>query len=316
MRVLVTGATTPVGAALVDRLTGDPAVDRVVAVGLEEADDLPASLRHPAVSWHRADLTRHRNLRHLLAGPVADAGVDSVIHLALHRSAADRGRRIRRLNVDATRLLLRLAEDHPTITRFVFASSAAVYRLRAETPTVLREDAELALGGGAQWLRDRVEADVGVCTRMGLSDLSVAVLRLAEVLAPDAGSQLLDYLGARVCLRPLGYDPMLNLLSVDDAARALHLALQLGANGVFNVPGGDTLPLSRAIECCGRRQVPVPGPLVGWLYGARGHRGGEFRYDLNADRFHHTALLDGARAEAELSYRPEQRIDWSSLLPS
>ena len=84
---------------------------------------------------------------------------------------------------------------------------------------------------------------------------------LRQILAPDCGSQLWDYLCSRVCLRPLGYDPMINVLSVDDAAAAIVAALRSDSIGVFNIRGADTLPLSRAIAESHRFELPVPGPL-------------------------------------------------------
>jgi hypothetical protein len=106
---------------------------------------------------------------------------------------------------------------------------------------------------------------------------------------------------------------MLNLLSVDDAARALHLAVHARGSGLYNIPGRDTLPLSRVIALAGRADVAVPGPLLEPLYRLR-HlvTGFSFRYDLNAHRFHFTGLLDGEVAARELGYRPATAIAWSA----
>jgi UDP-glucose 4-epimerase len=149
-----------------------------------------------------------------------------------------------------------------------------------------------------------------VCTRMGMSPLSICVLRLAEVFAPDSGSQLWDWMRSRVCFRPLGYNPMVNVLSIDDAVGALKLAVHGDAQGVFNVPGYDTLPLKQLAEHSGARVVPLPGPMLSPLYRARARaRGADFRYDLNHGRFHTSDLLDGRRAAAELGYRPAHPLD-------
>jgi UDP-glucose 4-epimerase len=137
------------------------------------------------------------------------------------------------------------------------------------------------------------------------------VLRCAELLAPESGSQLHDYLQGLLCLRPFGFDPILNLLSLDDAARAFALALQCPEQGVFNIPGADTLPLSQAIARWGRSEVPVPGPLLGPLYSLRRAVGRtDFRYDLNQSRFHLNATLDGTRAEAVMGYVPKHPLSW------
>ena len=102
---------------------------------------------------------------------------------------------------------------------------------------------------------------------------------------------------------------MINVLSVDDALDAIARALASDARGVFNIPGFDTLPLSSLIALAGRRDVPVPGPLLSPLYRLRTRTVGfEFRYDLNAPRFHLGGILDGARARAALGYQPRHPV--------
>jgi UDP-glucose 4-epimerase len=192
----------------------------------------------------------------------------------------------------------------------VFRSVGDVYAVRASEPNLLDEDTPIDLDPWApQWMRDRVEADLLVAGRLG-SPLAIAVLRYAEVFAPDSGSQLWDYVQSRVCLRPLGFDPMINVLSIDDAVTAAVLAARSREVGIFNIPGLDTLPLSRMIARAGRLGIPVPGPLLAPLYRLRTRAVGfEFRYDLNLRRFHFGGVLEGTRARERLGYVPT----WSAL---
>ncbi len=310
-RLLLTGATTPIGISLLRALLDDPAIEHIIAVGREPVSALGLPLG-PRLSYEVSDLRRSRARRRLLFGPAKDRAVTAVVHAALHRRAQDSGRRIHDLNVEATRELLHLAERHPTIERFIFRSSAAVYRIVADKPSMIDEEHPLNLGPKApQWIRDRVEADLTVCTHMGLSRLKILVLRCAECPTPNAGSQLYDYLQAPLCLRPLGFDPMLNLLSLADATRSLQLALACECEGIFNIPGADTLPLSRVIAAAGRRVVSLPEPLLGPLYRLRtATLGSDFRYDLNSWRFHFSGVLDGRRAAKVLGYCPKNPLRW------
>jgi len=307
--VLVTGATQPLGRRIVELLCeiGRP----VLATGREDPGDIAQSLP-PGVRYTRTDLTRGREVRGLLQGPCMEMGLDAVIHLAFHRAAGLEGHRVHRLNVDATRLLLRLAEEHRTLRRFVHRSTAEVYLVRGSRPALVREDQPLNLDPRAtQWVRDRVEADITVCARTGLSPLHINVLRCAEILAPAMGSQLYDYFGSRVCLRPLGFDPVLNLLSLEDAARAFVSSLDCPEQGVLNIAGADTLPLSWAIRAWERHDIAVPGPLVGPLYRARAIvRRTDFRYRQNRWRFHFNAVLDGTRAADVMGFEPVHPIRW------
>lgn len=303
---VVSGSTTPLGRRVVEALVaqgGGP----VLAVGVEPDDEVEG-LFPTDVRWQQVDLTRPRAVRRLLYGPVRSLGLTTVIHLAAHRDAWDEGRRAHRLHVDGTRLLLRLAEEHPSLRRFVHLSTASVYRNRTDMADVLREDAPLDLSADRpQAVRDRVEADVTVCSRMGLTDLQIAVLRTAEILAPDMGSQLWDFLEARLCVRPAGFDPMTEVLSLHDATAAILAAAGSDAVGVFNVPGADVLPLSNLIALWGRTDVSLPGPLVGpahRLWRRMSRQG--FRWDLNKHRFHFNAVLDGTRAHDVLGYTPQR----------
>lgn len=310
-RLLLTGATTPIGISLLRALLDDPAIEHIIAVGREPAGALGLPLGE-RLSYEVSDLRRSRARRHLLFGPAKERAVTAVIHAALHRRAQDSGRQIHDLNVEATRELLHLAERHPTIERFIFRSSAAVYRIVADKPSMIDEEHPLNLGPEApQWIRDRVEADLTVCTHMGLSRLKILVLRCAECPTPNAGSQLYDYLQAPVCLRSLGFDPMLNLLSLADGTRSLRLALACECEGILNIPGADTLPLSRVIAASGRRVVSLPEPLLAPLYRLRTAMvGSDFRYDLNSWRFHFSGVLDGRRASAVLGYCPQEPLQW------
>ena len=311
-RVLVTGATSPVGCHLVRALLARPGIDHVLAQG---ANDEPCGLDSmPAerLTYRKVDMSRAREVRTLLYGPVRDLGIDVVVHTPLDGGARAHGGKVHRLNVESTRSILAFAESHPTVRRFVYRSSADVYRIDPGEPTMVGEAHPLALSPSApQRVRDRLEADITVCTRMGLAPMSIAVLRLAEILAPGCSSQLHDYLRSRVCLRPLGFDPMLNVLSLDDAVRAMVLAVESDARGVFNVPGADTLPLSEAVRLWGRMSIPLPGPVLAPLYEWRaGVLGMQFRYDMNYRRFHFSAVLDGTRARKVLGYEPLVPIRW------
>ncbi|HEX5059008.1 MAG TPA: NAD-dependent epimerase/dehydratase family protein [Kofleriaceae bacterium] len=308
MNVLVTGATTPLGAAIVDELQRTSAAF-VLAVGHEPC----ATYLHPGerVEYHSLDLTRPRSVHDLLWGPTRDHAIDTIIHLAQHRRVGDSGSRIHAQNVGATREMLLGAMEHPTIRRFIYRSFSDVYALRHTTTELIDEEAPLDFEPQApQWVRDRVEADTLVSAHFG-SRLQVAVLRCVEILASDVGSQLWDYLQSRVCLRPLGFDPMINVLSLADAAIAFTAAAGSTETGVFNIVGADTLPLSRAIEESVRIEIPVPGPLMAPLYNLRRSLAGfEFNYQMNLRRFHFGGVLDGTRAAERLGYVPQHHVEW------
>lgn len=309
---LVLGATTPLGRALCDALLARRGVQAVLAVGREARADAELP-EHPRLHYRQVDLTHERAVRELVWGPARELGCEVLLYLSQHRALGPASPRVHRQNVLALRWALEACERHPSLRRLVLRSHAEIYRVDEGLPTLLAEDHELELSPWApQWVRDRVEADLLACTRMALTPLELCVLRCAELLAPRSGSQLYAYLESPPCFTPLGFDPMLNVLSVPDACDALvRAARAFGVQGAFNIPGADTLPLSRALALWGRTPVPLPGPLLAPLYRARRRLGGPpFSYTLNRGRLHFAAVPDGTRAREELGYRPRHPLAW------
>ena len=217
MSVLVTGATTAIGERLVRSLVADTRVRHVIAVGRRPANDALPFAHGNRLTYLHVDLARSRRVHELLFGPAREKQVEVVVHLDQHEDAFEAGKRVHQENVEATRSILELSHRHPTIRRVVLKSYAEVYRVSLELPILVTEDHPLNLDPAApQYVRDRVEADLTACTRMGFLDAEVVVLRCAEALGPGTGSQLFSYLDAPLALRPAGFDPMVDVATISD----------------------------------------------------------------------------------------------------
>ncbi len=310
-RVLVIGAGAPLGEALVRGLLADSAVDHVVAATGHPADTFPIEPTEQ-LTVCSVDITRNRQLHHLLFDTAKGLEIDTVIHTAMHLSATDEGPRVHAYNVESVRNLMDHCERHPTIRRLVLRSASAVYQVQRDLPVLIGEGHPLNMAGSApQWVRDRIEADVSACTRMGMARLRITVLRMAEVLATGTGSQLFDYLESPICFQPAGFDPMINVLTIDDAVEAMTRAIHCAEQGVFNIPGADTLPLSEVILRWGRIGLPAIDSMLTPLYRLRRRlTGHDFRYGMNRRWFIYSGVLDGRRAREALEYRPSHPVDW------
>jgi UDP-glucose 4-epimerase len=307
--VLVTGVGTPIGESLVRSLVTDTRVRHVLAVG--NSDSFPGA-DGKRLSYAKVDLRKSRKVHELLFGPARDLGVEVVVHLSQHRGGFDKGERVYAQNVEALRSILDLSNRHPTIRRLIVKSEAVVYKVSLNLPVLVTEDHPLALSGTTpQFVRDRVEADLTACAQMGLIDCEIVVLRCAEALAPDTGSQLYDFLDAPVALRPAGFDPMVNVATIEDIVRAIELATHGSGEGVFNIPGADTLPLSECIRKWGTPGIPLPGEVIRPLYTLRHWvTGSNFSYGINRNRMHLGLILDGTRARNVLGYVPRHPVHW------
>ncbi len=308
-RYLVTGATTTAARALIRHLLASSETESILAIGSEPRRS--ASLRDGRLRYEHYDLARERSVRSLVFGPVRSERITRIVHMATHRRAVE-GARAHALNVDAVRRVLRFSERVESVERFVYLSYANVYAVSNDLPTLIDEDHPLRIGPGTpQYILDRVEADLSTCARMGMSRIKIAVLRCAECLAEGTGSQLWDYLQSSLCFRPLGFDPMINVISDDDLGRALALAAASNAEGVFTIPGHDTLPLSRIVARFGCREVPTPGFLLSPMYRLRRiTTNADFDYTINRGWLHFGGVLEGSRAREVLGYEPRSPVRW------
>jgi nucleoside-diphosphate-sugar epimerase len=137
--VLVTGGFGLVGSETVRRLAADGR--RVVAADLDTPANLKAAKKLPSsVEFRWADLTNPEQVQRL----VADVEPSAIIHLAAIIAPAiyKLPALARRVNVDATKTLVGIAEAQPNPPRFVHASSNAVFGARNphRTPSPLTAD--------------------------------------------------------------------------------------------------------------------------------------------------------------------------------
>lgn len=176
--VLVTGGFGLVGSATVRRLAE---LGRTIVI----ADlDTPANRtaaatlpRGATVRW--ADLTDEDQTARL----VADVAPEVIIHLAavipptIYKARA----LARRVNVDATATLVRIAESQPTPPRFVQASSNAVYGARNPYKATGPVTADMPMKHSDLYSAHKAEAEAIVRG----SSLEWVVLRLGGVLSVD-----------------------------------------------------------------------------------------------------------------------------------
>ncbi len=176
--VLVTGGFGLVGSATVRRLAelGRSVVvaDLDTAANRTAAETLPAGV---SVRW--ADLTNADQTSEL----VADVAPAAIIHLAaiipppIYKNRA----LARRVNVDATATLVKIAEEQPAPPRFVHASSNAVFGARNPHKATGPVTADMPMKHSDLYSAHKAQAE----TIVRASALEWVVLRLGGVLSVD-----------------------------------------------------------------------------------------------------------------------------------
>jgi UDP-glucose 4-epimerase len=296
--VLVTGVSRYLGGLYARRLSTDPSIERILGV-----DVVP-----PKHSIGRAEFVR-ADIRNPMIGRImAQAQVDTVVHMNVIATPRDGGGRVtqKEINVIGTMQLLAACQKCETVTRLVVKSSAAVYGSSPRDPAMFSEDMNPKTLPRTGFGKDSVEVEGYV---RGFSrrrpDVEITMLRLANVVGPNIHTAITDYFALPLVPIPLGYDARFQLIHEDDATAAMILATTGPAVGIVNVAGDGFLTVTQCTAIARRPVLPVPLSTAG-LIGTVVKRSGFA--DFSADQLTFLAFgrgLDTERMRSVLGFEPQ-----------
>lgn len=250
-RVVVTGLQGLVARMVAGALAAQPGVE-VIGIGGNGAV--------PGIDLHT---TAGRGMP--LLDLLREAQCDVVIHLDPNGEDPEPGPALpaRREHVLPARAVL-AACAAAGVRRVLLQSSTFVYGARPDQPFYRDEAAPVGMFAPKSLLQNYVDIErFAFDCAAKHPGLEVVVLRCAGVVGAGATSPLARYLRSPLPRTCLGFDPLLQVLHLDDAATAFALAaLVAEANGAYNIAAPDPLPLSRALRLAGRWPLPLPAAVV------------------------------------------------------
>jgi UDP-glucose 4-epimerase len=312
LNILITGVTASIGRNLVMHLLNNKRVGVILGVAQREKPYYFNDMPKDRFVYRRCNILKYRELKNLfLSKAFRDLQINAVVHLAFHNQPL-RGEDIHRLNVEGTRDLLKQCIETPGITKFIFKSSDVVYKLTPHNPIYLDEEAPLNFDPSAdQWIKDRVDADMICRSFMDNGKVKIVVLRMSNIIGRNINGQFNSYFDSKPVIKTMGFNPLVNLLHMKDVIQAITLALERGVQGIYNIAGRDTAPISVFAALNGRAIVSLPElalPAVNWVQRKLGLT--DYYYSVDKERHKYTALLDISRAERDLGYKPQGRIEF------
>ena len=292
--VVVTGAAGNLGRLVVQTLHRHRPV---IAVDRRPIRGLPKD-----VEVHRADV-RWRALSEVFR----QRDVAAVLHMGLmHNPRNDVG--CYRYNVLGTQHLLELMTKFK-VPRLVMLSSANIYGPDPDNSHFLTEDAPLLGAEHHPEIRDLVAVDNIVQSFFYRQpDIRTVLLRPVHIVGPRVRNAPSNYLRLERPWVLTGFDPLVQLIHEEDTVRAMALALDTEARGVYNIVGPGVAPLSRILRVLERRPRSVP------TFVARPALRGAWR--MYATHFpppelrhvQYNCIVDGEAAESKLGFRPQHGL--------
>jgi UDP-glucose 4-epimerase len=239
-RVLVTGGSSPLGRLVTERLASRADVTSVTAVDVGES----------------------------LMRVIDDQSIDTVIHARMCPSRSGAAVCGRPDVISTMQLAAAVSRREGPVRVVVAVSSTEVYPVRSSTPTWRRESEPLKPREDSVAARVLEAEDYVHDVAEAQPHVSVAVLRLADLVGPDIASPLTSLLRAPVLPYVAGYDPSVQFLHVDDAVDAIEHAAACELAGTFNVAANGAVHWLDVARRLRRPAVPAPvvrGPLAGVL---------------------------------------------------
>ena len=247
--LVVTGLFSPLGGA-VARWAADAGI-RVLGVDIK-----PMTRPFPGIEFIHADI-RNPLFPELLKAEKVDAIFHSAFRWRIRRSEE-----AFESNVMGAMKLMGAAAL-AGVEKVVFPSSAFVYGAHPNNPYFMTENNEFQ--GRSQYAYVRELRDIETFLngfRRQHPEMTITVLRYANILGGDYPSPLARYLTMPVIPTLMGYDPLMQVLHVDDAATVAIRALKENHQGVYNVAAAPPLPLLKIIRMIGAHSVPIFHPLA------------------------------------------------------
>ncbi|MHB8874760.1 MAG: SDR family oxidoreductase [Myxococcaceae bacterium] len=289
--VVVTGISGNLGRALTKLLHTH---ERIIGL-----DRRPFVGRPKDVEMHQFDLRKKK------AEDVFRRGdVKAVIHMGIMHDPRMSTEEHHSFNVIGTTRLLDYCAKYG-VKKLVMLSSANVYGPSPDNSNFLSEDAPLMAASRFSGVRDLIEVDMlahGFFWRH--PSVETAILRPVHIVGPTIKNAPSNYLRLKFPWVLAGFDPMVQLIHVEDVALALIEALRPEAKGVYNVVGPGEVPLSAIFRELSRTVIPVPHPL------ARPALKALFKYRMSSfpveelDHVQFLCAVDGSRWAKETGWKP------------
>jgi len=300
--VLVTGACRFLGGYLTSRLVQNPLINAVIAV------DAIAPSKDMVRRMGRAEFVRADIRNPFIAKVIRNGDVDTVVHAASASYAPRSGgsAALKEINVMGAMQLFAACQKAPSVRRVVLKSTSEVYGSSSGDPVMFTEDSTSRRPFRGGFAKDSLDIE-GYARGLGRRrpDVSVTILRLANMIGPAMDTTLSRYLAGPLVPTMFGRDARLQLLHEQDALGALERAAMAGKAGTFNIGADGIIMLSQAIRRAGRIAVPVPGFGVWALDSLR--RANHYN-EISRDQFDYLSygrVMDTIRMRTELGYQPK-----------
>ncbi len=293
--VAITGVSGNLGRSLAKLLHGQ---ERLVGI-----DRRPFRGKPKDLEMHEVDIRRNKAENAFRKGRLK-----ALIHMGIMHDPRMSAEDHHSFNVVGTTRVLDYCVRYG-VKKVVVLSSANVYGPSPDNSNFLTEDSPLMASQRFSDVRDLIAVDMYAQSFFYRHpEIETVVLRPVHIVGPHIKNAPSNYLRLPRPWMLLGFDPMIQLIHVEDVCLALAAALTPGVRGVYNVVGPGEVPLSTALRELSHPPVLVPHflarPLLRQLYAF--HIAGFPPPEL--DHLQWGCTVDGSRFVQDAGFAPRRTL--------
>ncbi|GAB4302774.1 MAG: NAD-dependent epimerase/dehydratase family protein [Myxococcota bacterium] len=288
--ILITGISSNIGRRLTKHLHK---TESIIGVDNRPFPDKPKDVLH----------FQHELWRKRTEAIFRQQNIKAVIHIAVMHNPRTKTRQHHSENIMGIARLLEYCKRYE-IPKVVVLSSATVYGAIPDNDAYLTEESPLRGGRRFMEVRDLIEMDMFAQSFFWKAPkVKVMIIRPVHIVGEEIKNTPSNYLRMNPVPVIAGFDPMIQLIYIDDLIYAMERCLKSDVRGVFNIVGGGAAPLRSSLKAVGKKIVEIPAPLlkkfvsIGWDWKFTTFPPEEINY------IHYGCMVDGSRAERELGYK-------------
>ncbi|MFC1852356.1 NAD-dependent epimerase/dehydratase family protein [candidate division CSSED10-310 bacterium] len=251
--LLISGASGYLGHRLMKYLEQQQIHQKLIGIDIQE----------PPTAYSRAQFVK-ADIRHpSLLKILKTNKVDTVIHLAFINDQRFDATTAHEMNVIGTMKMLNACAV-AGVKKIIVASCSLVYGARFDNPNYLVEDSPLLANRSFHYASDKIEVE-NLCQQFlkRHPDIILILFRSCPFIGPDCNTFMAQLFKRPLVPLILGFNPLMQLIHVDDCLAAMVHFLNHEHSDIFNLAGDGTIPLRKAIRISGG--VPLPF-LTTFLY--------------------------------------------------
>ncbi len=227
--------------------------------------------------------------------------IDAVIHLNILHDPRSSQQQHHDFNLGGTQKISALCAEH-RVPKLIVLSSANVYGPHPNNDQFLLEDAPLMGSQNFGGIRDLVALDMFCNTFFWrYPEIETVILRPTHIVG-RVNNAPTRYLRLERPWTIMGFDPMIQLVHVEDVVSAIECALRPGIRGVYNIAGPAPTPVSYLIEQMGKKPAVYPEAIARQILKTAWTLKLSDWPSPELDHIKYVCMVDDALARKELGY--------------